>query len=463
MVELPAFVSRFIGSPLAMSLVTLLVIAAADGGLRWWVRRRRLTDGHGTDVAPPAGTRQWITRTLSVVLHPLVLLLWLHGAYLVGLLLMAYVREDDWRQALTAAANAIYGIALASTLVWLLIRLGRLLEAALVALAKRADTSWDDFLLPVLGLAIRQTLPLLAIIMVAPVLSATPRLAEIVRNGTSLLLIGAVALALYQIVDGVARFVLTHHPLQVSDNLRARSIATQVMLLRKVAIVVLGIFTIASMLMVFDSVRQFGASILASAGIAGIVVGFAAQRSLATLLAGFQIAITQPVRVDDVVIVEGEWGRIEEMTLTYAVVRIWDERRLIVPISHFIEQPFQNWTRKSAQLLCTVVVYADYTLPIDAARAELTRILEASSFWDRRVNALQVTDAKEHTVELRALASAADASLAWDLRCEIREQLLAFIQERFPDSLPRLRASVEGLVPGAAVAVPAVSGEAASR
>jgi small-conductance mechanosensitive channel len=304
---------------------------------------------------------------------------------------------------------------------------------------------------------------LLAIIMVAPVLSATPRLAEIVRNGTSLLLIGAVALALYQIVDGVARFVLTHHPLQVSDNLRARSIATQVMLLRKVAIVVLGIFTIASMLMVFDSVRQFGASILASAGIAGIVVGFAAQRSLATLLAGFQIAITQPVRVDDVVIVEGEWGRIEEMTLTYAVVRIWDERRLIVPISHFIEQPFQNWTRKSAQLLCTVVVYADYTLPIDAARAELTRILEASSFWDRRVNALQVTDAKEHTVELRALASAADASLAWDLRCEIREQLLAFIQERFPDSLPRLRASVEGLVPGAAVAVPAVSGEAASR
>jgi small-conductance mechanosensitive channel len=433
------------------------VIAAADVGLRWWVRRRRRMDDNGTSVAPQAGTKQWITRTLSAVLHPLVLLLWLHGAYLVGLLLMAYVRDDVWSQWLTAGANAIYGIALAVTLVWLLIRLGRLLEAALVAIAKRADTSWDDCLLPVLGLAIRHTLPLLAIIMVAPVLSATPRLAEIVRNGTSLLLIGAVALALYQIVDGVARFVLTHHPLQVSDNLRARSIATQVMLLRKVAIVVLGIFTLASMLMVFDSVRQFGASILASAGIAGIVVGFAAQRSLATLLAGFQIAITQPVRVDDVVIVEGEWGRIEEMTLTYAVVRIWDERRLIVPIAHFIEQPFQNWTRKSAQLLCTVVVYVDYTLPIDAVREELTRILEASSFWDRRVNALQVTDAKEHTVELRALASAADASLAWDLRCEIREQLLAFIQERFPDSLPRLRASVERLAHGAAVAVPAAA------
>jgi small-conductance mechanosensitive channel len=461
--DLAAVVSRFTGSPLALAFVTLVVIAATDAGLRWWVRRRRRMDGAGTDVAPLTDTRKWITRTLSAVLHPLVLLLWLHGAYLAGLLLMAYVRQDAWRQPLTAAANALYGIALAVTLVWLLIRVGRLLEAALVALAKRADTSWDDFLLPVLGLAIRQTLPLLAIIMVAPVLSATPRLAEIVRNGTSLLLIGAVALALYQIVDGVARFVLTHHPLQVSDNLRARSIATQVLLLRKVAIVVLGIFTIASMLMVFDSVRQFGASILASAGIAGIVVGFAAQRSLATLLAGFQIAITQPVRVDDVVIVEDEWGRIEEMTLTYAVVRIWDERRLIVPITQFIEQPFQNWTHKSAQLLCAVVVYVDYTLPVDAVRAELTRILEASSFWDRRVNVLQVTDAKEHTVELRALASAADASLAWDLRCEIRERLITFIQKRLPHGLPRLRTSVEGMAPALAAAVPAASSDTASR
>jgi small-conductance mechanosensitive channel len=157
-------------------------------------------------------------------------------------------------------------------------------------------------------------------------------------------------------------------------------------------------------------VRQFGASILASAGIAGIVVGFAAQRSIATLLAGFQIALTQPIRVDDVVIVEGEWGRIEDITLTYVVVRVWDLRRLVVPITHFIEQPFQNWTRASADIIGSVFLYVDYTVPLEPLRAELTRILTSSRLWDGKVNALQVTEAKEHTLELRALVSAADAS-----------------------------------------------------
>jgi hypothetical protein len=196
------------------------------------------------------------------------------------------------------------------------------------------------------------------------------------------------------------------------------------------------------MLMVFDSVRQFGASILASAGVAGIVVGFAAQRSIATLLAGFQIALTQPIRVDDVVIVENEWGRIEEITLTYVVVRIWDQRRLVVPITYFIEQPFQNWTRTSSEMLATVFLHTDYTVSVGALRDELTRILSRSTLWDQRVNVLQVTDAREHTLEIRALASAADASRAWDLRCEIREQLVVFVQENYPASLPKLRVSV---------------------
>jgi small-conductance mechanosensitive channel len=213
--------------------------------------------------------------------------------------------------------------------------------------------------------------------------------------------------------------------------------------LKKVAQTVIAIFALASMLMVFESVRQFGASILASAGIAGIVVGLAAQRSIATLLAGFQIALTQPIRVDDVVIVENEWGRIEDITLTYVVVRVWDLRRLIVPITYFIEQPFQNWTRASAEILGTVFLHVDYSVPVDALRDELTRILRASPLWDGNVNVLQVTGAKEHTLEVRALASAADASKAWDLRCDVREKLVRFVQERYPDSLPKLRASFE--------------------
>jgi hypothetical protein len=195
---------------------------------------------------------------------------------------------------------------------------------------------------------------------------------------------------------------------------------------------------------VFEPVRQLGTSILASAGIAGIIIGFAAQRSIATLLAGLQIAVTQPIRLDDVVIVENEWGRIEDITLTYVTVRIWDERRLVVPIAYFIEQPFQNWTRTSADILGTVFLHVDYRAPLAAIRAELDRVLAESACWDGKVKVLQVTDAREHTLELRALASAADASLAWDLRCEIRERLITFLQTHHPDCLPRVRAEVSG-------------------
>jgi small-conductance mechanosensitive channel len=315
------------------------------------------------------------------------------------------------------------------------------------AAAARTDFSWDDVLLPLAGKAVRRTLPVMALILGVPALSLSPGLAEIVGNATSLVLIGVVGSILFQTVDAAAAVVLRQHRLDVSDNLQARSIHTQVVVLKKVAVTIIGIFTLASMLMVFDSVRQFGASILASAGIAGIVIGFAAQRSIATLLAGFQIALTQPIRVDDVVVVENEWGRIEDITLTYVVVRLWDLRRLVVPVAYFIEQPFQNWTRSSADILGTVFLYVDYGVPLDALRAELTRVLQASRYWDGKVDVLQVTDAKEHTLEIRALASAADASLAWDLRCEIRERLVAFIQQKYPESLPRLRASLDAPLP----------------
>ena len=220
-------------------------------------------------------------------------------------------------------------------------------------------------------------------ILGAPALSVSPALAEVVRNATSLMLIGVVAFILCQVVDAAAAFVLKQHRTDVADNLQARAIHTQVLVLKKVALTVIGVFTLASMLMVFESVRQFGASILASAGVAGIVVGLAAQRSIATLLAGFQIALTQPIRVDDVVIVENEWGRIEDITLTYVVVRIWDQRRLIVPMTHFIERPFQNWTRSSSDILCTVTFHLDYSVPVPAMRAELTRILQQSRLLGR--------------------------------------------------------------------------------
>jgi small-conductance mechanosensitive channel len=199
------------------------------------------------------------------------------------------------------------------------------------------------------------------------------------------------------------------------------------------------------MLMTFPKVRQLGTTILASAGIIGIVVGMAAQRTIGAFIAGLQIAFTQPIRVDDVVIVENEWGRIEEITLTYVVVKIWDLRRLIVPITYFIEKPFQNWTRVTADILGSVFLYVDYTVPLDAVREELQRLLKESELWDGKVCVLQVTNTSERTLEVRALMSAADASAAWSLRCHVREKLVDFIKTKYPQALPRLRAELDPL------------------
>jgi len=263
------------------------------------------------------------------------------------------------------------------------------------------------------------------------------------RQIFSIFLIGAVVWMIIKIVYVFEDVILGQFRSDVVDNLRARRIETQIRILKKVFIIALGILGLASVLMTFDRVRHLGASILTSAGILGIIVGLAAQRSIATLLAGIQIAITQPIRYDDVVIVENEWGRIEEITLTYVVVRIWDLRRLIVPITYFIEKPFENWTRTSAHLLGTVFLHVDYSTPIQAIREELQRIVENSKKWDGRVCGIQVTNATERTIEVRALTSAADSSSAWDLRCEVREKLIRFLQENIPGALPKLRAEIK--------------------
>jgi hypothetical protein len=241
-----------------------------------------------------------------------------------------------------------------------------------------------------------------------------------------------------------------------ADNLQARKVYTQVHVFGKTLYVLIAIFAVASVLMLFDEVRRFGTSILASAGVIGIIVGFAAQRTIANLFAGFQLAITQPIRMDDVVIVENEWGRIEEITLTYVVVKIWDSRRLIVPLSYFIEKPFQNWTRVSSDILGSVFVWADFTLPISELRAAVQKIVESAPNWDGRFWNLQVTDTTERAMQLRVLVTAADASKAWDLRCYVREKLLVYLQEHHATGLPKMRASIEAPIPlrGDAAAIP---------
>jgi small-conductance mechanosensitive channel len=228
-----------------------------------------------------------------------------------------------------------------------------------------------------------------------------------------------------------------------TDNLRARAVQTQVQTLRNIAAFAIIVITIGLALTTFESVRQVGAGLLASAGIAGVVLGFAAQKSLGAILAGIQIAFTQPIRIDDVVIVEGEWGRIEEIKLTYVVVRIWDLRRLVVPITYFIEQPFQNWTRTSADLLGTVFLYLDYAVPLDTLREEFQRQLDAHPLWDKKVGKIQITDSTERSMQVRFLMSAEDASKAWDLRCDLRESLITYVQKEFPSALPKVRAELK--------------------
>ena len=239
---------------------------------------------------------------------------------------------------------------------------------------------------------------------------------------------------------------IRRYPLNVSDNLSARRMVTQVRVLRRTANVVVVIIGLGAALLTIPGVRQLGTSLLASAGLAGLALGLAAKPVLSNLVAGVQIALTQPIRLDDVVIIQGEWGRIEEINGTYVIVRIWDDRRLVVPLNWFIENPFQNWTRTSSQLIGTVFLWLDYRVPMAPLRDELMRLCKEAPEWDGRVSVLQVTDASEQAVQLRALVSSSDSGRNWDLRCRVREGLIAFVQEHYPDALPRRRNELEGSV-----------------
>lgn len=260
-------------------------------------------------------------------------------------------------------------------------------------------------------------------------------------------------------VQAMEAFFTRNFPVDVADNLQARRVLTQARVLGRTATVLLVLVGLAAALMTLPQVRQIGASLLASAGLAGLAVGLAAKPVLSNLIAGLQIALTQPIRLDDVVIIEGEWGRIEEITGTYVVVKIWDERRLVVPLNWFMENPFQNWTRSSADIIGTVFLWVDYRIPLAPLREELTRLCEEAPEWDRRVCLLQVTDTNEHAMQLRALVSSSDSGRNWDLRCHVREGLLAFVQANHPDALPRWRGelsrpSADGADAAAATGVP---------
>lgn len=348
---------------------------------------------------------------------------------------MTYVLEN-WRHWLWPAG----GITIAVVLSLFVHRIFFLMAKRL---AERTSTVVDDSLIRHGEKPTRWIFPLLAIFFAVPLLPIRPQILDPLQHVLGLGLIASVAWVVVLLADVFTDTISERYAVDVADNLAARSIRTQAQVLRRIFVMVVVLLTLGIMLMTFPAIRTLGTSLLASAGLAGIVLGMAMRPTLASLIAGIQIALTQPIRIDDVVIVEGEWGWIEEIRTTYVVVRIWDLRRLVVPLSYFIERPFQNWTRVTADLLGTVFVYVDYTIPVEALREELHRILKATDMWDGRTWGLQVTNTDTHGIELRALMSAPNGPVAWDLRCHVREKMIQYLQERYPDSLPKTRAALE--------------------
>jgi small-conductance mechanosensitive channel len=329
--------------------------------------------------------------------------------------------------------------------------LGGLLYAA-VLWGLRTLTRGMDWAVPLRGALLRRIrgplrllVPLLCVYATLPAVRSVlfESVLVVLTGGLHLVFVVAVTWTLLALLHAGEEAIAQHYSTDTPDNLKARKVVTQVRILRRIVATIVVVLALGILLMQYEPFRELGTGLLASSGIVGIVVGIAAQRTLGNVVAGIQIAFTQPIRVDDVVIVQGEFGWVEEITLTYVVVRVWDRRRIVLPITHFIEEPFQNWTRTSADLIGTVFLYVDYTIPVDDLRNELHRIVENSEHWDGDVVGLQMTDASERTITLRAIASAKDAPTLWNLRCEIREELVTYIREQHPEAFPALRTRVE--------------------
>jgi len=340
---------------------------------------------------------------------------------------LSLLENNPWATSLVAAALAALGALVVVRIGGAVLRRAashsRMLTSLVTALDRPAGA----------------VLPLVALQAVWQAAPNDLRFIETVRHANGLLLIAALTWAVLALISGIAAGVIARHPVDIEDNLQARRIQTQAKVLSRSAMVVVAIAGVAMALMTFPGARQLGASLLASAGVIGIVAGIAARPVFSNLIAGLQLALAQPIRLDDVLIVQGEWGRVEEITGTYVVMKIWDERRLIIPLQWFIENPFQNWTRTSAQIHQAVYLFVDFATPLEPLRAELRRVVEAAPEWDSRTATLVVTDATERAMKIRVLVSARAAGPAFDLGCKVREALLSFLAREYPQFLPQAR------------------------
>jgi small-conductance mechanosensitive channel len=294
-------------------------------------------------------------------------------------------------------------------------------------------------------------IPATILIYYLPYLNLSEQWVYNLNKTLEITIIGSITVIILRFILFTQDVLFIKYNVDKDDNIRERQVVTQIIFIRKIVFVVLIIIALSLILLQFEGFKKYGTTLLTSAGVAGIIIGFAAQKTIGNLLSGFQIAFTQPIKIGDAVIVENEWGWIEEINLTYVVIKIWDLRRLIVPITYFTEKPFQNWTRNSADIMGSVFLYTDYSVPIDELRKAFDGFLEETPLWDGKAKVLQVVESTEKSMQLRLLMTAKNSPTAWDLRCFIREKMLVFIQENYPDSLPKARVNLNNNEPLSAV------------
>ena len=414
----------------------LVVLSLVAGAFVWIVRR------HAGEIQSKRH-QSWLALSATAIRKPFALFLLVCGGAFALMPIVTGIVSRPTRLFLAGALTDIFYAGWIIALLWLVFRVIRALAKRMHLWAKRTGSLLGKVIVPVLEQALQLAVPLLGIILLLPVLKLPEGWTWVTEEALGIFLIVALSTLIVRGINAVQEALLSRHRIDVPDNSSARRIHTQVSVIRKVIVTAVVIIATGSILMLFAPVRQFGTSILASAGIAGVVIGFAAQKTLGNVLAGIQIALTQLLLIDDIVVVEGEFGQIEEITLTYVTVRTWDLRRMILPITYFVERPFQNWSRVSPEVLGTVILYLDYQAPLGELRAELKRLVENNPKWDRKVCGLQVTDTKQTAVEVRALVSSTDPGKAFDLRCEVREGLIQFLRRHHPESLPRVRNVIE--------------------
>lgn len=414
----------------------LLVVTALFVLLTQRVLRRRAQELHHT---APTEERHLLAELVRTAVAPLSLFLWV-CALQVTLHLAAL--GDDLPESWQWIEPALGNVAKVGSFVaflWFFYRATRVVDVRLQRISTRTVGRFDDVLFPVLGTALRVTVPILALFLLIRLWPVSDDGLVAVRKLLGISLIAALTWTLRRVIVSIDAAVLGSKGLTGKTTVEQRALFTRVRMLRRIATVLLMTFALAAVLMMFEEVRDVGRSILASAGVAGIVIGFAAQRTLGNLFAGIQIALTQPVRLGDQVIVEGDFAVIEEITFTYVVARTWDERRIVLPIGYFIEKPFQNWTRTATSMLSALVLRVDFSLPVGELRDFLQEEIRKSKFWDQNVFGVQVIDSDDRSMQVRVLASAPDAGASWDLRCELREKAIDFIRRRYPQCLPKLR------------------------